>query len=192
MPVLTDQLIAQGGDRTYHVHVPANPAQATVPAIVVFHGGGQDAATIARRWGLEPGSPVPANVADYLLVFPEADPRLSGEWVHFQKSDSAFPTYDLEFVDLLLQELTTRLYADGFGGGARRVRRSRLDLCRRVLQRCRDGVAVDQLGPGRPVPWLRRRRQGARPGEGPALPPAARRVGRPTRPRSGRLRPRHR
>ena len=113
MPVLTNQLIAQGSDRTYHVHVPANPAQATVPAIVVFHGDGQDAATIARRWGLEPGSPVPANVADYLLVFPEADPRLSGEWVHFQKADGAFPTLDLEFVDLLLQELTTRLYPTG-------------------------------------------------------------------------------
>jgi poly(3-hydroxybutyrate) depolymerase len=113
MPMLTDQLIVQGGDRTYHVHIPANPTQATVPAIVVFHGGGQDAATIARRWGLEPGNPVPANVADYLLVFPEADPRLSGEWVHFQKSDSSFPTFDLEFVDLLVQELTTRLYQTG-------------------------------------------------------------------------------
>jgi poly(3-hydroxybutyrate) depolymerase len=111
--VLTNQLIAQGGDRTYHVHVPANPAQATVPAIVVFHGDGQDAATIARRWGLEAGSPVPANVADYLLVFPEADPRLSGEWVHFQKADGEFPTLDLEFVDLLVQELTTRLYPTG-------------------------------------------------------------------------------
>jgi poly(3-hydroxybutyrate) depolymerase len=113
VPVLTDQLIAQGVDRTYHVHVPANPTQATVPAIVVFHGDGQDAATIARRWGLEPGSPIPANVADYLLVFPESDPRLSGEWVHFQKSDGIFPTLDLEFVDLLVQELTTRLYPTG-------------------------------------------------------------------------------
>jgi hypothetical protein len=84
-----------------------------VPAIVVFHGDGQDAATIARRWGLEPGSPIPANVADYLLVFPEADPRLSGEWVHFQKADGVFPTLDLEFVDLLVQELTTRLYPTG-------------------------------------------------------------------------------
>ena len=91
MPVLTNQLIVQGGDRTYHVHVPANPAQASVPAIIVFHGGGQDAATIARRWGLEPGNPVPANVADYLLVFPEADPMLPDEWVHFSAGDSAFP-----------------------------------------------------------------------------------------------------
>jgi poly(3-hydroxybutyrate) depolymerase len=111
--VLTDQLIAQGGDRTYHVHIPANPTQATVPAIVVFHGDGQDAATIARRWGLEPGTPVPANVADYLLVFPEADPRLSGEWVQFQKADGKFPTLDLEFVDLLVQELTTRPFPTG-------------------------------------------------------------------------------
>jgi poly(3-hydroxybutyrate) depolymerase len=111
--VLTNQLIAQGGDRTYHVHVPANPASQSVPAIVVFHGDGQDAATIARRWGLEPGSPIPANVADYLLVFPEADPRLSGEWVHFQKADGVFPTLDLEFVDLVVQELTTRLYPTG-------------------------------------------------------------------------------
>jgi poly(3-hydroxybutyrate) depolymerase len=111
--VLSSQLIAQGGDRTYHVHVPANPTQAAVPAIIVFHGDGQDAATIARRWGLEPGSPIPANIADYLVVFPEADPRLSGEWVHFQKSDGVFPTLDLEFVDLLVQELTTRLYATG-------------------------------------------------------------------------------
>jgi poly(3-hydroxybutyrate) depolymerase len=113
MPVLTDQPIPQNHTRTYHVHVPANPAQATVPAIVVFHGGGQDAGTIARRWGLEPGNPVPANVADYLLVFPEADSRLPAEWIHFQKSDKAFPTLDMEFVDLLLQEITTTLYATG-------------------------------------------------------------------------------
>ena len=111
MPVYTDQPIAQAGDRTYHVHVPANPAQATVPAIVVFHGGGQDAATIARRWGLEPGSPVPANVADYLLVFPEADPACPASGCTSRSPTASFPTHDLEFVDLLLQELTTRLYA---------------------------------------------------------------------------------
>jgi hypothetical protein len=33
-------------------------------------------------------------VAHYLLVFPEADARLADEWVHFKKSDSAFPTLD--------------------------------------------------------------------------------------------------
>jgi poly(3-hydroxybutyrate) depolymerase len=91
---MTNQLVPQGTDRVYHISVPADPAQEVAPTIVVFHGGGQDATTIARRWGIEPGSPVPANVADYLLVFPEADARLADEWVHFKKSDSAFPTLD--------------------------------------------------------------------------------------------------
>jgi hypothetical protein len=48
MPVLVSQPVPQNHDRTYHVQVPANPAQATVPATVVFHGGGRDAVTIAR------------------------------------------------------------------------------------------------------------------------------------------------
>jgi poly(3-hydroxybutyrate) depolymerase len=56
---------------------------------------------------------VPANVADYMLVFPEADARLPAEWIHFQNADRAFPTLDLEFVELLLQEITTTLYATG-------------------------------------------------------------------------------
>ncbi len=113
MPLLTNQLITPNAERTYHVHVPENPGQATVPAVIVFHGDGQDVETIARRWGVEAGSPVPANVADYLLVFPEADPRLSGGWVHFHKSDGRFPTLDLEFIDLLVQEITTTEYSTG-------------------------------------------------------------------------------
>lgn len=46
-------------------------------------------------------------------MFPEADSRLNDESVHFQKHDSGFPTFDLEFVDALLAEITTRLYATG-------------------------------------------------------------------------------
>jgi poly(3-hydroxybutyrate) depolymerase len=113
MTVLTDQLISQSTDRSYHISVPEDPGQATAPAIVVFHGGGQDAATIARRWGIQPGSPAPANVADYLLVFPEAHGLLEQEWVHYKQSDSAFPTLDLAFVDLLLQTLTSTAYPTG-------------------------------------------------------------------------------
>ncbi len=113
MPVLTDQTLPQAATRTYHVHVPANPTQATVPAIVVFHGGGQDVQAIMARWGLVPGTPVPANVADYLLVFPESHPDLGLEWVHYKASDSGFPTLDVEFVDLLLAEITTTAFATG-------------------------------------------------------------------------------
>jgi poly(3-hydroxybutyrate) depolymerase len=113
MSLLPNQVVSATISRTYHVHVPANPPQATVPAIVVFHGGGQDATTIARRWGIDPPNPVPVALEDYLLVFPEADRRLGDEWVHFKNGDSAFPTYDLEFVEALLAEITTRLYATG-------------------------------------------------------------------------------
>ena len=78
-------------DRTYHIQVPATPPQATVPAIVVFHGGGQDVTEIARRWGVDPPNPVPTPLENYLLVFPEANRRLSDEWVHFQSGAQRVP-----------------------------------------------------------------------------------------------------
>ncbi len=110
MSLLTGQQLVPTSTRTYHVHVPDNPPQPAVPAIVVFHGGGQDAATIARRWGVDPPNPIPPALADYLLVFPEADPTLGEEWVHLGSGDSALPTHDLRFVAALLDELTTRAY----------------------------------------------------------------------------------
>lgn len=105
--------IASAGSRTYHIYIPPNPPQALLPAIIVFHGGGQDPRTIAARWGVAPGNPVPALVENYLLVFPEADPHLSDEWVHYKMGDSAFPDYDLLFVDALVNELTTTAYPTG-------------------------------------------------------------------------------
>jgi hypothetical protein len=61
MPVMTNQLVPQGTDRVHHISVPADPAQEVAPAIVVFHGGGQDATTIARRWGHRAGQPRPGQ-----------------------------------------------------------------------------------------------------------------------------------
>ena len=113
MPLLTGQDLVGAVRRTYHIQVPANPSQAILPVIIVFHGGGQDAVTIAARWSVDPPNPVPPDLEQYLLVFPESDPRLAAEWVHFQAGDSAFPTYDLEFVQRLLAELTTRAYPTG-------------------------------------------------------------------------------
>ena len=43
-------------------------------------------------------------------MFPESDPRLGEEWVHHKAGDSGFPTLDLDFVQLLVTELTTRAY----------------------------------------------------------------------------------
>ena len=42
MPLIRGQVLSGTTDRTYHIQVPATPPQATVPAIVVFHGGGQE------------------------------------------------------------------------------------------------------------------------------------------------------
>lgn len=116
MPLLPGQTLSTPISRTYNVYIPDNPVQPTVPAIVVFHGGGQDAENIARRWGIDPANPAnppPFPLDGYLLVFPEADPLLSDEWVHFQKKDSAFPTHDLLFVDQLLTEIFAATYTTG-------------------------------------------------------------------------------
>jgi poly(3-hydroxybutyrate) depolymerase len=113
MTLLRDQSMTSGTARTYHIQIPTNPPQAAVPVIIVFHGGGQDVATIAAHWGVDPSGPVPSYLQNYLLVFPEADSALGDEWLHFKAGDSAFPTHDLQFVGQLLQELTTRAYPTG-------------------------------------------------------------------------------
>lgn len=113
MTLLTGQELGTTLSRTYHVQIPDNPTQEAVPAIVVFHGGGQDAITIARRWRIDPPNPVPAALRDYLLIFPEADRRLGDEWVHLQPRDGHFPTYDLEFVEALLAEITAAAFPTG-------------------------------------------------------------------------------
>lgn len=113
MPLFTGQTVTGQVTRTYTVQVPDNPATATVPTIIVFHGGGQDTATIAARWGVDPPAALPRDLSGYLLVFPASDPRMGEEWVHFQSGDSKFPTLDLEFVDDLLTDLGSRRFATG-------------------------------------------------------------------------------
>ncbi len=111
MALLTGQPVITPVTRTYSVEVPNSPPQASIPAIIVFHGGGQEVANIAARWGVHPPAPVPALVQNYLLVFPETHPQLDDEWVHYGPGNSAFPTLDLDFVRDLVAELTVRAYA---------------------------------------------------------------------------------
>ena len=113
MPLLTNQAIITSDERTYNVHVPAAPPGPTSPP-----SWSSTAAARIRRRSPPAGAsirliPVPAELENYLLVFPEADRRLTDEWVHFKKGDSAFPTFDLEFVDALLAEITNRPYSTG-------------------------------------------------------------------------------
>jgi polyhydroxybutyrate depolymerase len=100
--------------RSYDIFIPPTPRSARLPAIIVFHGGGQDIRTIEARWGIDPANPpVPPLVAEYMLVFPETDPTLTDEWVHYKKGDSKFPEHDLLFVDTLVNEITNVAYATG-------------------------------------------------------------------------------
>jgi poly(3-hydroxybutyrate) depolymerase len=113
MTLLTAQELIGSRRRTYHVQVPDDPAGPSVPVIIVFHGGGQDAITIAKRWYVDPPNPVPADLAGYLLVFPETDPLMDEAWVHFTALNTGFPRLDLVFVEELLTELAGRDFATG-------------------------------------------------------------------------------
>jgi poly(3-hydroxybutyrate) depolymerase len=97
--------------RTYDIFIPPTPQSALLPAIIVFHGGGQDIREIEARWGINPPNPVPPMLDDYLLVFAETDPTLTDEWVHYKNDDSRFPEHDLLFVDALVNEITNVGYA---------------------------------------------------------------------------------
>ena len=80
MSLLIGEQITGTVTRRYTIHVPDNPGAAVVPAIVVFHGGGQDAANVALRWGVDPPNPVPAYLANYLAVVSPTTANLRGIW----------------------------------------------------------------------------------------------------------------
>ena len=113
MPFQTSNPINMVTVRSYDIYIPPAPRSALLPAIIVFHGGGQDIREIEERWGINPANPVPALVANYILIFAETDPTLNDEWVHHRKSDSRFPEHDLLFVDTLVSEVTTTAYNTG-------------------------------------------------------------------------------
>jgi polyhydroxybutyrate depolymerase len=134
MAFIGNQQIQTTRDRTYHVYVPDNPVAAQLPAILVFHGGGQAVSTIAERWGVNPPNPVPPLVENFILVFPESHPDLGERWIHHRGTGGPRPELDLRFVDELLDEITTagvfptpggqsvsadpeRVYAAGFSNG---------------------------------------------------------------------------
>ncbi len=114
MPFQQNNPINMATVRTYDIFIPPTPQSALLPALIVFHGGGQNIRTIEKRWGIDPlNPPVPPLVAEYMLIFPETDPTFSDEWVHYKKGDSRFPEHDLLFVDALVNEITGVAYATG-------------------------------------------------------------------------------
>lgn len=137
MPFQQGNPINMATVRTYDIFIPPTPRAALLPAIIVFHGRGQDISTIELRWGIDPANPpVPPLVAEYIMVFAETDPTLFDAFVHHKLGDARFPEHDLLYVDELVNEITTtayntgdpniptvsadpdRLYAAGFSNGA--------------------------------------------------------------------------
>lgn len=113
MPFRRNNPINMATGRSYDIFVPPTPRCARLPAIIVFHGGGQDISTIESHWGIQPANPAPPLVEEYILVFPETDPTLDDKWVHHMNGDKGFPEHDLLFVDALVNEITSTDYPTG-------------------------------------------------------------------------------
>jgi poly(3-hydroxybutyrate) depolymerase len=116
MPPFQQYPINMPTTRTYDVFVPPTPKQPLLPAIIVFHGGGEDIRVIEKNWGIDPPNPVPPMLAEYLLVFPETDPTLDDKWIHHKQGDKRIPEHDLLFLDALVNDLITRAFPAGAMG----------------------------------------------------------------------------
>jgi poly(3-hydroxybutyrate) depolymerase len=104
-------------NRTFLVYAPASTTP--LPAVVVYHGGGQTARDMIQHWD---------SVKDLcVLVFPNALVRpVAGitEWAFVRPGDTVVPAIDLDFTEAILNWLRAtgrvdmdRVYASGFSSG---------------------------------------------------------------------------
>jgi poly(3-hydroxybutyrate) depolymerase len=107
--------------RSFLVHLPLVIGP-PMPAVIVFHGGGQNAEDMIKHW-------VSHNPSyDMVIVCPQAlvDPLDNlTHWYAARPGDVTVPTVDLAFVNGLLNWLAAtgrvdmqRVYASGFSNGA--------------------------------------------------------------------------
>jgi poly(3-hydroxybutyrate) depolymerase len=131
-------------DRTFlaHVPLPLGLQQGPLPAVIVFHGGGQDGARMAQHWQ--------SMVGQFVIVCLNGlfDP-LAGEtlWRSVRVGDVTVPTIDLALVEAVLAWLAAtgrvdmqRVYASGFSSGA--VFTWRLSMLNRTVNRFRGFAPV--------------------------------------------------
>jgi poly(3-hydroxybutyrate) depolymerase len=106
--------------RSLLAHLPLTSSP--VPAVIVFHGGGQEASDMVPHWESM------IALTNFAIVCPEAllDPiGNKTRWQHAKPGDVSVPTVDLAFVDAMLDWLQAsgkvdmqRVYASGFSNGA--------------------------------------------------------------------------
>jgi polyhydroxybutyrate depolymerase len=110
-------LEAAGARRSYLLHVPAERQSGQpLPLLLVFHGAGGDAASMAEHTGLT----APAAARGYAVVYPEGVDR---RWNDGRRTGPVQD--DVGFIRLLLDSLRTelpvdpgRIYATGISNGA--------------------------------------------------------------------------
>ena len=94
--------VTDGGatiDRTFlaHIPLPLGLQQGPLPAVIVFHGAGQDGLRMVQHWE--------SMVGQFVIVCPNGlfDPLAhETRWRSVRVGDSTVPTTDLAFVDALL------------------------------------------------------------------------------------------
>ena len=106
--------------RSFLAHVPFTSSP--VPAVIVFHGGGQTAGDMVPHWE----SMIPST--NFAIICPQGlfDPLDNKtHWHHARPGDVSVPTTDLAFVNAMLDWLQAtgkvdmqRVYASGFSNGA--------------------------------------------------------------------------
>lgn len=150
-------------DRTYRVHVPpAYDAAVPTPVVVIFHGGGGNAAKMARFSGLDDK----ADEAGFLAVYPEGTGRFG---IHTFNGGNCcgyamrYGIDDIEFTRRLLDDLAERanvdpkrVYATGMSNGAIMTYLVASELADRfaAVAPVSGPMGTETCDPSRPVPIL--------------------------------------
>jgi polyhydroxybutyrate depolymerase len=153
-----------GSVRHYQVHVPAG-ATRTLPAVLVFHGGGSRGSALKRYSRLD----AVADSAGFVTVYPDGSGQLERLILTWNAGFCCgyarrLAIDDVGFVARLLDRLgsflaldTRRVYATGFSNGAMLVHRLALELSDRIAAVAPvAGAWLPPSGPhpGRPTPVL--------------------------------------
>ncbi len=157
-------LAADGGERTYLVHVPPqyDPA-APMPAVLAFHGGGGNANNMVAFSGLNEK----ADQAGFIVVYPEGSGRLPrmltfnagnccGKAAESKIDDVAFTRLVLDDLERIANVDRRRVFATGMSNGAMMSYRLAAELSDRIAavapvagpmgtKDCRPGRAVSVM-----------------------------------------------
>ncbi len=160
----TRSLVVAGRERNYLVHAPPSyDATKAMPVVLIFHGGGTNAAQMVRFCGLSDK----ADEAGFLAVYPNGTGRTeqlltwnAGNCCGLAQQQNVD---DVEFVRKLLDDLATvtkidaeRVYATGMSNGGMMAYRLAAELSDRIaaIAPVAGPMGIQECHPRRPVPVL--------------------------------------